>query len=361
MPNVDELRAEFPVLERVAYLNTGSNGPVPRRGAEAARDALRRQAEEGRGGAAFFESVVGAADRLRPRVAAILACDPAQLALTANTTDGVNTALSALGLGAGDEVLTSDEEHPGLLGPLNVARQSRGVRVRVVPFAELAGAVGPETSLVACSHVSWVNGQVADAPALAASGARVLLDGAQGLGAVPVDVEGLGCDFYAGTGQKWLCGPNGIGYLFVRGELAAELPATRPGYMSLADPGDALNSELKPDARRFDSVAPAPEHFAWALAALDVLEGPGLRAVQDRAAELAAGLADRLAERGATVAPRGRTTLVSWEDLDPPAAAERLRDAGVVIRHLPGTPYLRASVGGWNGEQDLERLLALAL
>jgi L-cysteine/cystine lyase len=131
--------------------------------------------------------------------------------------------------------------------------------------------------------------------------------------------------------------------------------------MSLADPGDALNSELKPDARRFDSVAPAPEHYAWALAALDVLEGPGLLAVQDRAAEMAAGLADRLAERGATVAPRGRTTLVSWEDPDPPATAERLRDAGVVIRNLPGTPYLRASVGGWNDEQDLERLLALAL
>jgi L-cysteine/cystine lyase len=358
---VEELRAEFPVLERIAYLNAGSNGPVPRRAAEAASAALAQQAERGRGGAAFFESVIGAGERLRPRVAALLGCEPGELALTSNTTDGVNTALSALGLGEGDEVLTSDEEHPGLLGPLGVARRSRGITVRVAPFAELADAVGPQTRLVACSHVSWINGQVVDAKALASTGVRLLLDGAQGLGAIPFAVGELGCDFYAATGQKWLCGPNGIGYLYVRADLAAELPAPRPGYMSLADPGDALNSELKPDSRRFDTTAPAPEHYAWALAALEVLEERGLDAVRARATESAAKLAESLAERGATVAPRGRTTLVSWEDPDPVAAADRLREGGVVVRNLPGTPYLRASVGAWNSDDDLDRLLELAL
>jgi selenocysteine lyase/cysteine desulfurase len=127
--------------------------------------------------------------------------------------------------------------------------------------------------------------------------------------------------------------------------------------MSFADPGDALNSELKPGARRFDAVAAAPEHFAWALASLDVLEGPGLAAVHERATGLAADLAEQLAGRGHTVAPRGRTTLVSWENDDPAATSERLRDDGIVIRNLPGTPYLRAAVGAWNDEHDLERLL----
>jgi selenocysteine lyase/cysteine desulfurase len=351
-----DLRSEFPVLEQVAYLNAGSNGPVPRRAAEAASAALAQQAELGRGGHAFFDSVVGAAERLRPRVAAILGCDPARLALTANTTDGVNTVLRALGLGRGDVVLTSDQEHPGVLGPLNVLRRTRGIEVRVAPFAEIAAAAAPDVSLVACSHVSWVNGQVVDHEALGQAEPLVLLDGAQGLGAIPFAVEELGCDFYAATGQKWLCGPNGIGYLWVSAD--QDLPAARPGYMSLEDPGDALNSELKPDARRFDAASPAPEHFAWALTALDVLEEPGLQAVQERAASLAAELAEQLAEGGYTLAPRGRTTLVSWEYEDPPAAAERLRDdEGIVIRNLPGTPYLRAAVGGWNDERDLERLL----
>jgi L-cysteine/cystine lyase len=352
-----DLRAEFPVLEQVAYLNAGSNGPVPRRAAEAGSAALNQQVELGRGGHAFFDSVVGAAERLRPRVAAIFGCDEARLALTANTTDGVNTVLTALGLGQGDVVLTSDQEHPGVLGPLNVLRRTRGIEVRVAPFAEIADAVGPDVSLVACSHVSWVNGQVVDYAALAHAEPLVLLDGAQGLGAIPFSVGELGCDFYAATGQKWLCGPNGIGYLYVSGGLEQDLLPARPGYMSFADPGDALNSELKPDARRFDAVAAAPEHFAWALAALDVLEGPGLDAVQERATGLAAGLAEQLAGRGQTVAPRGRTTLVAWEDPDPQATAARVAEAGVVIRFLPGTPYLRASVGAWNDESDLDRLL----
>src|SRR4051812_3700045 len=109
------LRSEFPVLERMSYLNAGSNGPVPRRAADAAREWIVRQANEGRGGAVFFKGVVDSAEELRGRVAAVLSCDPAELALTGSTTDGVNTVLSALDLGPGDEVLTSDEEHPGIL------------------------------------------------------------------------------------------------------------------------------------------------------------------------------------------------------------------------------------------------------
>ena len=84
----------------------------------------------------------------------------------------------------------------------------------------------------------------------------------------------------------------------------------------------------------------------------------GLDEVTERAADLAERFATALAESGRTLAPRGRTTLVSWEDPDPPGTRLRLSDAGVAIRNLPGTPYLRASVGAWNDESDLERLLA---
>ena len=89
-----------------------------------------------------------------------------------------------------------------------------------------------------------------------------------------------------------------------------------------------------------------------------MLDRHGFDAVHARAAALAARLADALAERGRTVAPRGDTTLVSWEDPDPAATRERLAAAGVVVRDLPGTRYLRASVGAWNDESDLERLLS---
>jgi selenocysteine lyase/cysteine desulfurase len=354
---VDDLRAQFPVFERLAYLNAGSNGPVPRQALAAVSESVRRQVEEGRGDRAHFEENAERIVVLRERIAGLLGCRLDELALTGSTTDGVNAALLALELGPGDEVLTSGEEHPGVLAPLAALRERRGVSVRMAPFADLPGEVRPETRLVACSHVSWHTGAVVDAAALAETDALVLLDGAQGLGAVPADVAELGCDFYAASGQKWLCGPNGLGYLYVPPELAAELMPPWPNYGVLADSTAPFELELHPDARRFSIGFPAPHQVEWALAALDVLEAPGLGAATARAQELAAGLAERLGER---VAPRGRSTLVSWRDPDPEAAVARLRADGFVVRHLPGTPYVRASVGAWNSEEEVERLAAAA-
>lgn len=358
--DVAALREQFPVLDRVAYLNAGSVGPMPRAALAAAEAELARQLEHGRGSRAQFEHAVALADRLRTRVAAVLGCDPWEVALTGATTDGVNAVLGGLELGPGDEIVTSDEEHPGLLAPLALARRRRGVDLRVAPFGELADAVGPRTRLVACSHVSWISGRLADTAALAACGAPVLLDGAQGLGAVPVDVPALGCDYYAASGQKWLCGPIGSGYLYVREELAERLSPTSPGYGTLSDPLRALELPLVAGAARFDGGAAATHHTAWALAALDVLRDAGLEALQARATALAARLSQELAARAIAVAPRGASTLVSWEAADPAAESARLLDAGLLVRDLPGTPYVRASVGGWTSERELERLVDVA-
>ena len=350
------------MLERIAYLNAGTNGPVPQRAVDAALESLRRQAEQGRGGMAFFGAYLDDVEALRGRVAALLGCDRGEIALTGSTTDGVNAVLAALDLRRGDEVLTSDEEHPGVLAPLGMLRERVGIRVRTAPFAELPREVRPDTRLVACSHVSWLSGRVMDSAALAATGAPVLLDGAQGLGAVPVDVRSLGCDFYAASAQKWLCGPNGIGYLYARAELVPDLPAPWPGFQVLTDPQRALEPALQPDARRLATGYPAPHDAAFALAALDVLEEAGIERVYERAAALAAGLADALGERGVRVAPRGPSTLVSFEVPDPPAFLERVEaEERIVVRVLPGTPYVRASVGAWNSEEELDRLAERAV
>src|SRR3954471_3920113 len=198
---VQDLRTEFPVFERLAYLNAGSNGPIPHAAAEAAQEELRLQTETGRGDKAFFmDRILLRIEELRRRVAPLLGCEPEELAVTDSTTSGVNSVVSMLELGPGDEVLTSDEEHPGLLAPLAAGRARRGFAVRAVPFDELPGEVGPRTRLVAASHVSWISGRVVDAAGLAGAGVPVLLDGAQGLGAVPVNVRALGCDFYAASG-----------------------------------------------------------------------------------------------------------------------------------------------------------------
>src|SRR5919199_2238739 len=126
------------------------------------------------------------AARLREGYARVLGTDPDNVALTTSTSEGLGKVLAGMDLGPGDQIVTSDQEHPGLVGPLKAARD-RGVEVRAVPFAQLADAVDGRTTLVAASHVNWVTGEVAPA-ALAEVGVPVILDGAQGAGAVPLDV-----------------------------------------------------------------------------------------------------------------------------------------------------------------------------
>ncbi len=296
---------------------------------------------------------------MREGYAGVVGCDPTELALTGSTTDGVNTVIGGLPLEAGDEVLTSDEEHPGLLAPLGRARKRFGISIRMVPFAEIAGEVRPSTKLVACSHVSWVSGRMVDAAGLKATGVPFLLDAAQAIGAVPVDVKELGCDYYAASGQKWLCGPEGSGCLYVRADRLDDLLVPWPGYGSLADPHEPLEFEAAEGARRLDHGFPAGMRSSWVLAAMGVFAEAGWNWVHERGATLAASFADQLTARGLEVGPRGRSTLVSWKAEDADAEVARLAGEGVIVRSIPAFDLVRASVGAWNSEQELERLVSL--
>ncbi len=350
------LRAEFPVLQRLAYLNAGTDGPLSTRAATAARAEMERELADGRT-QAHFARRTELNDALRVSYASVLRCHAADVALTTCTTEGMAQVIDGLRLRQGDEILTSDEEHPGLLGALGAARELHGVTVREVPFEDLASGVGPSTRLVACSHVSWMTGKLAPVE-LRDLHIPVLLDGAQGVGAVPTDVLALGCDAYAGAGQKWLCGPDGTGMLYVGAQLRERLAVTRRGYPNLADPGAGLDARVHEDARRFDAPSLSAEAVACALAGVAVLEQAGWDAVHERSRTLAATLAERLAEQGREPSPRGPSTLVSFPSEDPEAERDALAEAGVMVRNIPDRPWLRASVGAWNDESDLDRLLS---
>src|SRR5579875_2676886 len=352
-------RAQFPVLAAKSYLNAGTEGPLPAAAASAVAERLAYETSNGRSGMDYIETIKDLAERARAGYARVLGADPSDVALTGSTTDGCNTVLAGLDLRPGDRVITSDEEHPGLLAPLGRLRR-RGIEVVVAPFARIAEAVTPATRLVACSHVSWVNGQVVDTEALTATGVPFLLDAAQGIGAVPVDVAALGCAFYAGSGQKWLCGPEGSGALFVRRDMLDELLTPWPGYTSVARGSDPLDLEPAPDAARLDHGFPPGVRSAWTLASLGVLEDAGWDWVHERAATLAGALAARLAERGLTVAPRGRSTLVSWSASDPEAEVARLAAEGIIVRAILSHGLVRASPGAWTSEEEIARLADLA-
>jgi len=239
-----------------------------------------------------------------------------------------------------------------LLGPLHTS----GARVVVVePDAErIVVAVTPRTRLIAISHVLWTTGAVLPVHELRAStGVPILVDGAQSVGAVPVDASGL--DFYTISGQKWLCGPEGTGALVV-----AEPDGLRVGHPSyLSQDGYEQDGRFEPKtgAARFDpNLIPGP-HTAGLHAAIRGIP----EWAYERAAEMAERFRMRLRDAGFdVVVPEVCATLVSWRVPSEESAdvVARLAEAGVIVRDLPGRGLVRASVGWWTNDDDLERLVA---
>lgn len=349
-----DLRSHFPVFETAAFLNAGSDGPLPRVAVEAAHEVLDTALRDGRR-IEHFQARGEAAGRLRAIYAERLGAEERDVALTTSTSEGLARVIVGMGLGPGDEVLVADGEHPGLLGPV-LAAKARGATVRSGPLTTLADHVRASTTLVACSQVAWSTGEVAD-PRLADVEPPVLIDGAQGVGAVPTDVTALGCAAYAGAGQKWLCGADGTGMLWLEPSFSERVDPGAPPYAAFVDTSLGLASEFHPDASRYGTPTIPLEGLVCSVAAAEVLAAFGWDAVFERATALAGRLAERLAAAGFTVTPRGQTTLVTWEDDDAPATGARLAEQGVIVRSFPGLPYLRASVGAWNDDTDLDRLM----
>jgi L-cysteine/cystine lyase len=352
----EEARAQFPVLERYAYLNAGTMGPLSRATLAAMDEQIRHDQELGRGGIAWFESVMALREQVRAQLAALLGTAPERVALTFSTTDGCNIVLSGLDLTADDEVVTTDAEHPGLLAPLGAsAARIRVAEVTKRPTAEalelILAQVTPRTRLIAISHVLWKTGQVMPVHEVKAeTGLPVLVDGAQSVGALPVELREL--DFYTVSAQKWPCGPEPTGALYVR----------EPEALRVALPTSWSHLKIEPDgtfeprmgAKRFDFGWIAAPMLAGLSAALD--GHPEWRF--ERAAEMAARCRAALAERFEVVTAPGQSTLISFRaPRDAPEDARRAYDAGVIIRDIGDTGWLRASCGWWTNDEDIERLV----
>ena len=145
----------------------------------------------------------------------------------------------------------------------------------------------------------------------------------------------------------------------MRADRLDDLLVPWPGYGSVADPANALEFEQAEGVKRLDHGFPAGMRNAWATASLGVFEAAGWDWVHERAASLAAGLAEGLAERGLKVRPRGRSTLVSWHTEDAEGEVARLAGEGVIVRSIPAFGVVRASVGAWSSKEELERLVEL--
>jgi L-cysteine/cystine lyase len=348
----EEARAQFPVLERVAYLQAGSAGPLARATAEAMRAEEKRNLLDGRAGLEYVDRILALRAELRTELAGLVSVEAEQVALTASTTDGCNLVLAGLDLGPGDEVVTTTDEHFGLLGPLHA---SGALVVVVAPEPDaIVAAVTPRTRLLALSQVLWTTGQILPVHDLRKrTGVPVLVDGAQSVGTIPVDARGV--DFLTISGQKWLCGPESTGALVVAEP--ERLRVARPSYFSQQRYDGDGSFEPWPGARRFDPNWIPSALMSGLLAAIRLR--PEWRF--ERAATMAERCRELLADAGADViTPDNPATIVSWRPQAEAAAdvVAELAAVGVLVRDLPKTGLVRASVGWWTSEDDLRRLVA---
>ncbi len=223
--------SEYGFALGLTYLNTGSLGPTPRR-VRAAMEAAWTELELNPVAMTYNDGPLNlSADAARATAAAFMGCGADELLITRSTTDAMNTLAAGMRLTADDRVLTTDQEHEGATYCWTHMARRGGPAVDVIPIApadrdpaaiveRFARAIRPRTRAISVSHVISTTGHrmpVAEIAALARSrGVICVVDGAQALGQIAVDVKAIGCDAYAPAGHKWLMGPKGTGLLYIR-------------------------------------------------------------------------------------------------------------------------------------------------
>ena len=347
---LEEARSAVPVLRRFAYLNAGTFGPLATTTVDAVQGELERDLREGRSGLPYFVRTMELRQMMRLRLAAFVGADPLQVALTGSTTDGCNIVLAGLGLGPNDEIVTTTDEHFGLLGPLGTSR-ARVIVADPDPESILA-AVTPRTRLLALSQVLWTTGRILPLGELReATGVPILVDGAQSVGAIPVAAAGF--DFLTISGQKWLCGPDSTGALIVADP--ERLQVTSPSYFSQATYEPNGSFEPREGAARFEPNWWPSSSLAGLLAAIEARPVWAF----DQAAAVAERCRALLATRAEVVTLDPCSTLVAFRAPGEPAAlVETLLAEGVHVREIPGQGLIRVSCGWWTSDGDLDRLLA---
>ncbi|WP_437622416.1 aminotransferase class V-fold PLP-dependent enzyme [Sorangium sp. So ce1151] len=382
--DIAALRRDTPACASVVHFNNAGASLPPAVVVDTVVEHLRREAEVG-----GYEAQAEAAARLEAvygSVARLIGAEPGEIALVENATRAWDMAFYSLRFGPGDRILTAQAEYASnYIAFLQVARRT-GAEIVPVPSDESGAVSLPEldrllderVKLIAITHVPTNGGLINPAEAIGrrarAAGVPFLLDACQSVGQMPVDVEALGCDMLSATGRKYLRGPRGTGFLYVRRALLDRL---EPPFLDLhAARWTAPDRyEVRPDARRFESWE---SYIAGRLglgAAIDYALRLGLPAIRDRVFALAERLRARLAELpGVTVRDVGarRCGIVTFTRAGEDAAAVKARlgaqgihvsvstAAGTLLDfEARGIPDLvRASVHYYNDEPEIDRLVA---
>ncbi len=364
---------EFPWTAATTYLNAASVGPLPER-TRLAMEAFnaKRTAPHLLPDRELF-AVHAAA---RAAAAQLLGADPGEIALTPNTTTGLNVAAGSLPLEPGDIVLLSDREFPANVYPWMARRRHGAVIERAPVTAEgfpdedylVERLADPRVRILAASLVQFSNGFRADLARLGAAcranGVRLVVDAIQGLGVVPLDVGAAPVDVLSCGGQKWLLGPWGSGFCWVRRELIAGLEPPVVGWMAYEGMDDFTNllsygDRLVSDARRFEVASLATQDHLGLTTSIGLLLELGVERIAAYLRSLAEPVLAWARQRGVrVVSPTDEVHRSQILCLAPPDAREahrRLRAAGVVCAFREGA--IRLAPHCYNTIEEMEKVV----
>jgi selenocysteine lyase/cysteine desulfurase len=318
--------AEFPWADETLFLNHASIGPIPERVRRTlalyheARAAVHRLRPD---------DLFPILDRARHAAAGLIGAAAAEIALSTNTSFGLNLAAASLPLAAGDIVLASDREFPANVFPWRELAR-RGVTLELVPVTKegwpderrlLDRMADPEVKALAISLVQFHNGYLADIGQLSraarATGTFLVVDAIQGLGQIPFDVRDTPVDILACGAQKWLLSPWGSGFTYVRRELVEQLIPPWAGWTAFQGTDDfrtlcAYPRDWHRDARRFELVTLPFQDFLGMIGSIELLTELGIDAIRDHLGRINQPVLDWADRRGVRVSRRWGPRAPEW-------------------------------------------------
>ena len=277
-------RQHFPALANKAYFNYGGQGPMPQVSLEAIKRSYECVQQEGPFSGAVNAWVIGEAIATRSAIASELNVPAEAIALTEDVTVGCNIAFWGIDWKPGDHLLLSDCEHHGIVATAMELQRRFNIEISTCPLmatlnqgdpvAVIAEHLRPNTRLLAISHILWNTGQVlplgeivkvchnSPISTLKNGRVRVLVDAAQSVGVLPLNLIDLGVDFYAFTGHKWWCGPEGLGGLYVSAEALPDLHPTFIGWRSIVTDKNANPIVWQEGSQRYEIATSAYPLYA---------------------------------------------------------------------------------------------------
>lgn len=376
LTHLQRIRQDLPATLSNIYLNAGTFGPLPTAVIQAMQERTQFEWQHGRLGAAAFEKMFAIYTDARECVARFLNANADEIALTASTGEGMNIISYGLNWQEGDEVITTNHEHISALAPLYQSRDRYGIIIRKADLGSRADrpaleAISPlvteRTRLISLSHVTWTTGARLDIEAVTRFGRErgipVLIDGAQSAGAIPIDVKALDVDFYAIPMQKWLCGPDGTGALYVKKEAMRYVSPTYVGYWSTRHE-EGVEWELQESAQRFELGGRHTASLAGQSAVLNWLEQTvGYAWLFEHVSVLHAyAYAALQTVPGLTLlTPQpGSSGLLAFtlEGRDDKEVVTQLCDKhAIIVRNIPETHAIRVSTSFYNTEEEIDVLV----